>query len=212
MTGPLPFIHEYKPPTDDDPRTLLMLHGTGGSQYDLIPIGKRLIPTAAILSPLGKVLENGMARFFRRFSQGVFDVEDIKLRATELTKFTLDAADYYKRDSNNFIGVGYSNGANMIAALLLLQPSLLRAAVMFRPMVPLMPPKLPNLDGLKVLICGGRDDELISMAEPMRLSELLRESKAEVDIHFANAGHGLTAEDLDCASGWLRKLDDSSES
>lgn len=204
MTDRLDFVHEYLPPRDTaNDYTLLLLHGTGGSQFDLIPVGERLIPTAAILSPLGRVTENGMARFFRRLSPGVFDLEDLRLRTSELSKFVEQAAIVYSLNRNRIVGAGYSNGANIAASLLLLEPGTLRTAVLFRPMVPLVPAKLPNLDGVNVLICGGKRDEVVAPEEAVRLAELLQEANAAVSIHWSEAGHGLTSQEIAQARDWL---------
>src|SRR4029077_1658625 len=137
------FLHEFVPGTSE--RTLLLLHGTGGNERDLIPLGRELDPNASLLSPRGKVLENGMPRFFRRLAEGVFDLEDLKERTHELADFVVSAAAHYKIDIKNITAVGYSNGANIAASMLLLRPEILPAAVLFRAMVPLTPKTQPNL-------------------------------------------------------------------
>ena len=121
------FIHEFVPGRSE--RTLLLLHGTGGNERDLIPLGRELDPDAALLSPRGKVLENGMPRFFRRLAEGVFDLEDLKTRTHELADFVEAAARHYKFAAGQIVGVGYSNGANIAASMLLLRPEILRAAI-----------------------------------------------------------------------------------
>lgn len=204
MNESLNFIHEFLPARDAaNDFSLLLLHGTGGSQYDLIPVGERLIPAAAILSPLGKVSEHGMARFFRRLSPGVFDLDDLRLRTTELAQFVKSACAEYKLNPHRVVGAGYSNGANMAASLLLQTPGVLRAAVLFRPMVPFVPAKLPNLDGVNVLICGGSHDEVVAPEEATRLFELLEEAHASVKLIWAEAGHGLTSQEIASAREWL---------
>src|SRR5213594_2930396 len=126
-TMELGFTHRYLPASNPAVKTtLLVLHGTGGDESDLIPLGGLLAPGAAILSPRGKVLENGMTRFFRRLAEGVFDVEDVKLRARELAAFIEEAAERYQFDVANVAAAGYSNGANIAAAVLLLRPGLLK--------------------------------------------------------------------------------------
>src|SRR6266478_6575321 len=130
------FIHEFVPGSSE--RTLLLLHGTGGNERDLIPLGHELDPGASLLSPRGKVLENGMPRFFRRLAEGVFDLEDLTKRTHELADFVIAAAQRYKIDMKNIVAVGYSNGANIAASMLLLRPEILSAAVLFRAMVPLV--------------------------------------------------------------------------
>src|SRR5882724_8003976 len=153
------FIHEFVPGTSN--RTLLLLHGTGGNEHDLIPLGREIDPTAAILSPRGKVLEDGMPRFFRRFAEGIFDEEDLKKRTDELANFVGAAVEQYELAADQIVAVGYSNGANIAASLLLLRPGTLRAAILFRAMVPLVPEKLPDLSLLRVWIGAGNQDPII---------------------------------------------------
>ena len=136
------FIHEFVAGKSN--RTLLLLHGTGGNERDLIPLGRELDPNAALLSPRGKILENGMPRFFRRLAEGVFDLEDLKKRTHELADFVVAAADRYKIDIHNIVAVGYSNGANIAASMLLLRPEILSAAILFRAMLPLVPDQQPS--------------------------------------------------------------------
>src|SRR5437868_10373853 len=130
------FIHEFAP--GSSARTLLLLHGTGGNERDLIPLGHDLDPNASLLSPRGKVLENGMPRFFRRLAEGIFDLEDLQKRTHELADFVTSAAEHYKIDTQKIVAVGYSNGANIAASMLLLRPEVLSAAILFRAMVPLI--------------------------------------------------------------------------
>ena len=198
------FIHEFVPGSSS--RTLLLLHGTGGNERDLIPLGRELDPNAALLSPRGKVLENGMPRFFRRLAEGVFDLEDLKYRANELADFVFVAAQHYGFASDNLVAVGYSNGANIAAAMLLLRPEILSFANLFRAMVPLHPDKLPDLSSVRVWIGAGNPDPIVPVSETTGLAELLRDAGADVTIRFAKAGHGLTNEDLEGARDWLRDL------
>src|SRR5207248_4811142 len=154
MMKPQPdFIHEFV--AGSSPRTLLLLHGTGGSERDLIPLGRELDPSASLLSPRGKVLENGMPRFFRRLAEGVFDLDDLKTRTQELAEFVAAAARHYEFDADEVVAVGYSNGANIAASILLLRPKVLRAAVLFRAMVPLLPKDLPDLSPVRVWVGAG---------------------------------------------------------
>jgi len=195
------FIHEFVPGTSE--RTLLLLHGTGGNERDLIPLGRELDPSAALLSPRGKVLENGMPRFFRRLAEGVFDLEDLKIRTNELADFVAAAAQHYGFDEDNVIAVGYSNGANIAASMLLLRPEILRGAVLFRAMVPLVPENLPDLSSVHVWIGAGSEDPIIPTSETQRLVELLRSSGADVTLRFFSAGHGLTNGEVETARQWL---------
>jgi phospholipase/carboxylesterase len=198
------FIHEFVPGTSN--RTLLLLHGTGGSERDLLPLGRELDPNAALLSPRGKVLEHGMPRFFRRVAEGVFDLEDLQKRTHELADFVAAAAERYNFDVNNLIAVGYSNGANIAACVLLLRPESLAGAILFRAMVPLEPDKPPDLATVRVWIGAGNHDPIIPTMETQRLVDLLRTGGADVTIRFLNAGHGLTPDDISLSRGWLREL------
>src|SRR6266516_4382269 len=198
------FIHEFAPGTSN--RTLLLLHGTGGNELDLIPLARELDSRAALLSPRGKVLENGMPRFFRRVAEGVFDLDDLKKRTNELTDFVAAAAQHYGFASDKVVAVGYSNGANIAASMLLLRPKTLRGAVLFRAMVPLVPETLPDLSSVCVWIGAGDQDPIVPASETKRLAELLRRAGADVTIRFATAGHGLTNDDLEAAGHWLGAL------
>jgi predicted esterase len=195
------FIHEFVP--GNSPRTLLLLHGTGGNERDLIPLGRELDPNAALLSPRGKVLENGMPRFFRRLAEGVFDLEDLKQRTNELADFVTAAAQHYGFATDQVVAVGYSNGANIAASMLLLRPEVLSAAVLLRAMVPLIPDKLPDLSSVHIWIGAGDQDPIVPPSETRRLADLLRNGGADVTIRFAKAGHGLTNGDLEAARQWL---------
>jgi predicted esterase len=198
------FIHEFVPGTSS--RTLLLLHGTGGNERDLIPLGRELDPNAALLSPRGKVLENGMPRFFRRLAEGVFDLEDLKYRANELADFVATAAQRYGFTTDQLIAVGYSNGANIAAAMLLLRPKVLASAILFRAMVPLHPETELNLSPVRVWIGAGTEDPIIPRSETNALVELLRSAGADVTIRYFQAGHELTMADVESAREWLRAL------
>lgn len=198
------FVHEFVP--GNSSRTLLLLHGTGGNETDLIGLGRELDPEASLLSPRGKILENGMPRFFRRLAEGVFDLEDLEHRTNELADFLEAAAQHYGVDSRGVVAVGYSNGANIAASVLLLRPEVLPAAILFRAMVPLFPDKLPNLSSVRVWIGAGEEDPIVPASEAKRLAELLRRAGADLTIRFAKAGHGLTNDDLEVARHWLGEL------
>ncbi|PYK83125.1 MAG: phospholipase [Verrucomicrobia bacterium] len=198
------FIHEFVPGASN--RTLLLLHGTGGNERDLISLGRELDSSASLLSPRGKVLENGMPRFFRRLAEGVFDLEDLKKRTHELADFVIAAAKHYKIDVKNMVAVGYSNGANIAASTLLLLPEIFPAAVLFRAMVPLVPETQPDLSSVRVWIGAGSIDPIVPASETKQLSELLRDAGADVTIRFFKGGHELTPEDVDVAREWLRIL------
>src|SRR6266702_8009811 len=198
------FIHEFVRGKAE--RTLLLLHGTGGNERDLIPLGRELDANVSLLSPRGKVLENGMPRFFRRLAEGVFDLEDLQRRTHELADFVVAAAQHYKIDIKHMVAVGYSNGANIAAGMLLLRPEILSAAILFRAMVPLVPEIQPNLSAVRVWIGAGKSDPIIPASETKQLVELLRHVGADIMIRFFEGGHELTPEDVDVARQWLGKL------
>jgi phospholipase/carboxylesterase len=198
------FIHEFVP--GKSKRTLLLLHGTGGNERDLIPLGHDLDPDASLLSPRGKVLESGMPRFFRRLAEGVFDLEDLKKRTHELADFVVAAAQRYEFDMKKIVAVGYSNGANIAASLLLLRAEILSAAILFRAMVPLTPEVQPNLSPVRVWIGAGAFDPIVPSSEAKQLAELLRAAGADVTVRFLQSGHELTPNDVDLAREWLGKL------
>jgi phospholipase/carboxylesterase/glyoxalase family protein len=201
----LGFVHRYVPAADPESKlALLLLHGTGGNESDLLPLGAALAPGAAQLSPRGKVLERGMPRFFRRIAEGVFDLDDLRLRTDEMAEFITAARDAYNLGDRRLVAVGFSNGANIAASLLLLKPRLLDAAVLFRPMVPLEPSPLPALGGTPVLIAAGRLDPIAPPAESERLAALLTRAGADVQLQWSPAGHGLAEADVDAARSWLR--------
>jgi phospholipase/carboxylesterase len=159
-----------------------------------------------LLSPRGKILENGMPRFFRRLAEGVFDLEDLKTRTNELADFVAGAVRHYKLSAEDIVGVGYSNGANIAASMLLLRPEIMHAAILFRAMVPLIPDKLPDLSSVRVWIGAGDHDPIIPASETKRLADLLRRAGADVTIRFAEAAHGLTNDDLNAARHWLGEV------
>ena len=202
----LGFVHRFHPGTDGSGLTLLVLHGTGGNENDLVPLGRELAPGAAILSPRGKVLEHGMPRFFRRLAEGVFDQEDLAFRTEELAEFIRKAIDAYDLDPDKIIAMGYSNGANIAASLMLSDPGVLRAAVLLRAMVPFEPEVLPDLSGLPVFLAAGRMDQMIHPDNTQRLAEILQQSGADLDLRWRNVGHGLTYEEIEESAAWLRDV------
>jgi len=199
----LSFVHHYQPGKTPGSPTLLLLHGTGGNEQDLVPLAPELMPDAGVLSPRGQVLERGMPRFFRRLAEGVFDLDDLRVRTAELAEFVMAAARHYGFDAARVIAAGFSNGANIAASLVLLRPGALHRAVLFRAMVPLVPDPLPSLPATPVLVSNGRTDPIVPLAETERLAGLLRDAGAEVTLVWQAAGHHLVQEDLTRAREWL---------
>jgi predicted esterase/catechol 2,3-dioxygenase-like lactoylglutathione lyase family enzyme len=205
----LGFVHRYIPPNAGAElaggTTLLLLHGTGGDEDDLLPVGRELLPGAGMLSPRGKVLERGAPRFFRRLAEGVFDQEDLAHRTQELAEFIQAAARTYNLERDGIVAVGFSNGANIAASLLLRHAGLLRGAVLFSPMVPFEPAALPRLDGTSVFIGAGRADPIAPAAQAERLATLLRDAGADVTLHWEPDGHALTRPELAAARDWMAR-------
>ena len=197
------FVHRFDPAEEPGAPTLLLLHGTGGDENDLLPLGRMLDERAALLSPRGKVLENGMPRFFRRLSMGVFDEEDLVNRTHELASFVEEAASEYGLDPKRLFAVGFSNGANIAASLLLLHPDLLAGAVLLRAMTPFELETLPDLSGTPVYLAAGRSDQMIPAESTERLAELLREAGAEVTLDWQPGGHGIGRAEVEAARDWL---------
>ena len=196
-------VHKFAPSERSDARVLLMLHGTGGDEHDLIQLGQMLDPKAALLSPRGNVLEHGAPRFFRRLAEGVFDLEDLRRRTHELADFVEAAVKEYGLEGRRIVAVGFSNGANIAASLLLLRPRVLHGAVLFRAMVPFEPEKVPFLGGVPVLLSEGRFDPLVSRKVAERLAAILKTAGAEVTLIEQESGHELTRGDVDDAVKWL---------
>ena len=205
--GSLGFQHRYEPPLD--PRsaegriTLLLLHGTGGDENDLLPLGRLLLPGAALLSPRGQVLERGMPRFFRRLAEGVFDQEDLARRSAELAAFIDAAVAAYQRDRGQMVAVGFSNGANIAASLLLRYPGRLSSAVLLSPMLPFEPEVRPDLRDTRVFLGAGRSDPIAPPEQADRLARLLRECGAEVTLRWDEGGHTITPGLVSAAGEWL---------
>ena len=200
MEKTLAFTHRYEPSARAGAPTLLLLHGTGGNEDDLLPLGRMIAPGAALLSPRGKVLENGMLRFFRRLAEGVFDEQDVQRRANELADFLAEARDRYGLPAP--IAVGYSNGANIAAAVLLLRPEALDGAVLLRPMMPLAAPAA-DLGGKPVLLLSGAMDPIAAADSTARLVSALGAAGADVLHRELAAGHEVSQADITIARSWL---------
>jgi phospholipase/carboxylesterase len=196
----LGFIHRFIAGRETGKSPLLLLHGTGGDESDLVPLAERIAPGTTILAPRGKVLEHGMPRFFRRTSEG-WDRDDLVARTDELGDFLKRAREAY--GIGKPIVLGYSNGANIAWSLMLKEPDALAGAILMRAMLPFDPRPLPDLKDLPVLLLAGKYDELIPMTQAGLLAALLGESGADVTYETLPAGHGLTEQDLKLATSWL---------
>lgn len=199
--APLSFIHRFEVGTSAS--TLLLLHGTGGNEHDLVPMASGLAPGAHILSPRGKVLENGAPRFFRRLAMGVFDEEDLKAQAADLAQFVQDAARHYNLEASKIYALGYSNGANIAAALMLLYPEVLAGAVLLRPVLPLEVVPLPNLAGKTALLAAGTQDAWSPSGRVQALADRLEQAGAKVQLRWQQGGHQLYPEELVAVKAWL---------
>jgi phospholipase/carboxylesterase len=197
------YIHQYLPGTDSAAPPLLLLHGTGGNEHDLLQVARRLSPGSALLSPRGDVLENGMPRFFRRFAEGVFDLADVERRTHALADFIAASAGQYGFQKDRLIALGLSNGANIASSLLLLRPESLAGAVLWRPMIVLNPAEVPPLQAKRVLITSGRRDPIVPVEDPPRLEAILRSGGADVSLRWIEAGHQLTSVDLSATQEFL---------
>lgn len=198
-------VHHWEPAAEQGQPTLLLLHGTGGDEHDLIPLARLIAPASALLSVRGNVLEQGMPRFFRRLREGVFDLEDLARRTVELADFVAAASLKYGFSSDDLLALGFSNGANIAASLLLRRPQTLAGGILIRAMVPFEPQTPAQLRGKRVLLSQGRTDPLIPAASAERLAELLRTGGAEVELAWQPGGHALSQGDVAAARGWLSK-------
>ncbi len=197
--------HVFKEGKGNSKQTLLLLHGTGGDENDLLPIGNMIDQDAAVLSVRGNVDENGMNRFFRRLGEGVFDEEDLIFRTKELGEFIDEAAAEYQFDRENVIAVGYSNGANIAGSLLYHYENSLKGAVLLHPMVPRRGIELPNMQGLPVFIGAGKNDPICPAEETIDLEKDLSGAGAKVEVYWSNHGHQLTREEIEHATDWYNK-------
>jgi phospholipase/carboxylesterase len=200
-----PFIHRFEPATSAGSPPLLLLHGTGGDENDLLGLGKMISPGSALLSPRGRVLEHGMPRFFRRLAEGVFDEDDVRRRALELGDFVADARQQYGIAAP--VAVGFSNGANIAAALLLLKPDVLAGAILLRAMVPLSDPPKAELGAKPILLLSGQADPIVPASNSAKLAALLSEAGARVDHKVLPVGHQLSQADVTLARNWIGSVD-----
>ena len=196
-------IHRFLPSASPDAPTILALHGTGGDENDLLPLARMVSTDAAVLSPRGNVLEHGMPRFFKRLSEGVFDLPDLHARTADLAQFIASASAKYKFDPSRVVALGYSNGANIAASLLLSHPGVLKGGILLRAMVPFEPDHPPSLQGTSVLISAGREDPMIPQASTSRLAALLKQAGADVTLSWYDTGHGLVPREMEQATRWF---------
>jgi len=204
MTGDLGFIHRFVPAEDKtSAQTLVVLHGTGGDENDLIGIGQAIAPGVAILSPRGNVLENGAPRFFKRLAEGVFDPKEVRSRGEELARFIRAAISKYALNPERIFALGYSNGANIASTVMFIEPGLLQGAILFRPMLVFEPDERPDLSGAGVFISAGRMDPIVPTTSVERLVELFEGSRAEVTLKWQLAGHNLLPSEVREAADWL---------
>jgi predicted esterase len=200
----LGFVHIFVPAEKPNSPTLLLLHGTGGNESDLLGLGRQLWPGAALLGVRGKVLENGMPRFFRRFAEGVFDVDDLKARTNELAEFIDIAAEHYGFSKRHVVVVGYSNGANIAASLIFLHPHYSAAGVLFRAQVPFAPSDLVrDFSEISVFLAGGMRDSVVPHDQTEQLVAILESGQADVSLFWHRGGHELGSDDIEAAKTWL---------
>ena len=194
------FQFHHEPATNPkETRTLLLLHGTGGTERDLVGIGRDLLPGAAILSPRGKISENGASRWFRRFAEGVFDEADMKQQADDLAEFIKE------QSAKNITALGYSNGANMGAALMTFHPEVLSGLIMWRGMKILSEPIEPDLKGKRILMTNGIVDQMGPIESAREQAKVFKKSGADVTAHELRTGHGLTQADFALTAEWLKQ-------
>ncbi|WP_205669435.1 alpha/beta hydrolase [Brevibacillus formosus] len=198
--------HIFRKGTDSEAPTLLLLHGTGGDENNLLPLANRIYPGASVLSVRGNVLENGMPRFFRRLAEGVFDEEDLVYRTQELHEFLDQAAVTYQIERDNIVAVGYSNGANIAGSLLFHYPNPLKGAILYHPMVPRRGIALPDMTAIPVFIGAGTNDPICTAQETEELNQLLTEAGADVTVHWDSHGHQLTVKEVEASAAWFTEM------
>lgn len=203
MSGDLGFVHRFRSGAPGSPDTLVVLHGTGGNENDLLGLAQTVAPGAAVISPRGKVLEAGAPRFFRRLAEGVFDPAEVRASGEELAEFIRAAVTRYELDPNRVFALGYSNGANIASTVMLIEPVLIRAAVLIRPMLVFEPEEKADLTGKAALISAGRVDPIVPTVNVEKLVRLLEERGAEVTLKWQLGGHNLVPSEIKEAADWL---------
>ncbi|MFW5703941.1 MAG: alpha/beta hydrolase [Patescibacteria group bacterium] len=199
------YTHIHKPPSDGNPYTFLTLHGTGGTEQDLVEVVENIDQTAGILSPRGTVIDGGQSRFFKRPQGEKFDEADIALHAKELVLFVNEATQQYNLDRNNLIWLGYSNGANMVSSIMFLHPEVIQKAILLRPMVVLSPSRIPTLPEAVVLMASGRQDPIVAEDTTQKLIHMLQQTGAIVELYLHEGGHHLEDGDTEVARNWYMK-------
>lgn len=197
--------HIFRRGTKEEKPVLVLLHGTGGTEHDLLSLAELVDPEASVLSVRGNVLENGMPRFFKRLAEGIFDEEDLVFRTKELKDFLAQAAIDYQFDPSNIVAIGYSNGANIAASLLFHYDNAVKGAILHHPMVPIRNVPMPDLTGIHVWIGAGANDPICPQEESVELKNLLEEAGASVGIHWEHAGHQLTKLEVNAAKAWYQQ-------
>jgi phospholipase/carboxylesterase len=197
-------IHKFIKGTNPKKPTLLLLHGTGGDENDLLPIGKMIDGESSILSVRGEVIENGMPRFFRRIAPGVFDEQDLMYRTSQLNDFIDQASKTYDFDRGDVVAVGYSNGANIAANMLMQIPYSLSGAILMHPMLPRKDGVVPVLKGIQVLITAGNSDPIVPLASTQALKKILEENGAEISLSWFKFGHKLSSEEIQFIIKWYQ--------
>lgn len=203
MSGDLGFVHRFRPGAPGSSDTLVVLHGTGGNEDDLLGLAQTVAPGAAVISPRGKVLEAGAPRFFRRLAEGVFDPAEVRARGEALAEFIRLAVTRYELDAKRVFALGYSNGANIASTVMLIEPDLIQAAVLIRPMLVFEPEETADLTGKAALISAGRVDPIVPTASVEKLVRLLEERGAEVTLKWQLGGHNLVPSEIKEAADWL---------
>ena len=203
MNDDLGFIHRFIPAEDQSAETLLVLHGTGGNENDLVGIGQAIAPGAAILSPRGNVLENGAPRFFRRIAEGVFDPKEVRSRGEELARFIRAAVVPYRLEPSRIFALGYSNGANIASTVMLIEPGIIQGSILFRPMLVYEPAEKKDLSGSSVFISAGRMDPIVPTTSVEQLAEMFQSANADVTFKWQLAGHSLVPSEVREASEWF---------
>ena len=199
------FQHFYRPATAPLPYSLLLLHGTGGDEHDMVPLGEAIAPSAGLISPRGQVIENGSPRFFRRFAEGVLDVDDWRERSQALADFAVSISAQHSISPSSLFAVGYSNGANIAQGLLLLRPEVLAGAILFRPMFITDDVPAKDLSGRPILLLGGSHDPIVPPEDLSQIAQQFEKRGAHVTVKTVQASHGLVQADVVLAQEWLAK-------